>query len=376
MDRQKVRQVVDEIVKACASLPRVQLMEVCGTHTVSLFRSGVKSLLPAGLRLVSGPGCPVCVTSQAYIDVACELAARPDVTICTYGDMVRVPGRHDSLEGLRARGATVRVVYSARDAVQLAGRNGDRKVVFLAVGFETTAPATAAAVLEADRSDPGNFFILPAHKLVVPAMEALLSAGDVPIDGFLCPGHVSVVIGAGAYERIVEHYRKPCVVAGFEPPGMLEGILRLVLQVAGGRAEVENVYRTAVRREGNPTARGLVSEVFEPAPAVWRAMGTIDASGLELRSKYKRFDALAHFGLELGADYEPAGCLCGQVIQGKVDPTHCPLFGRECTPRRPVGPCMVSSEGTCAAWYKYRRPPYSRGASRAVPQPGGRTRRT
>jgi len=356
VDRENIQRVLDGITQACEHLSRVQLMEVCGTHTVSLFRSGVKSLLPAQVRLISGPGCPVCVTSQAYIDAACEIAARPDVTICTYGDMVRVPGRRDSLEALRGRGAQVTVVYSARDAVKIARESPDRMVVFLAVGFETTTPATAAAVLEADKDALANFLILPGHKLVVPALEALLSAGDVPIDGFLCPGHVSVVIGADAYRPIAETYHKPCVVAGFEPPNMLEGILRLVRQVAGGQAAVENVYGVAVHDAGNAVACRWIDEVFEPAPCVWRAMGTIDASGLELREKYKRLDALSHFGLELGADYEPPGCQCGAVIQGKVEPVECPLFGAECTPLAPIGPCMVSSEGACAAWYKYNPP--------------------
>ena len=345
-----------EIARAAGGRERIQLMEVCGTHTVSLFRSGVKSLLPAPVRLISGPGCPVCVTSAAYLDAACELAGRDDVTICTYGDMVRVPGRGGSLEHARGRGADVTVVYSARDAVELARRRPGRNVVFLAVGFETTTPATAAAVLEAHRADLPNFFILPGHKLVIPAMAALLSAGDVPIDGFLCPGHVSVVIGASAYRPIAEKYGKPCVVAGFEPVNMLEGILALVRQVSAGTASVENAYGVAVRQDGNPIARKMIDQVFAPAPAVWRAIGTIDASGLELREAYRHLDAREHFGVALGEDYEPPGCRCGEVIQGKMDPPSCSLFGRQCTPVAPVGPCMVSSEGTCAAWYKYNRP--------------------
>ena len=356
MAKQQVRQLVAEITAAAAPLERVGLMEICGTHTVSLFRSGVKSLLPASIRLISGPGCPVCVTSAGYLDVACELAARDDVVICTYGDMVRVPGRHGSLARARGRGADVTVVYSARDAVRIARERPDRRVVFLAVGFETTAPASAAAVLEADRSGLENFLILPAHKLVIPAIEALLAAGDVPIDGFLCPGHVSVVIGAGAYRPIAERHGRPCVVAGFEPVNMLQAIGALVRQVAAGRSAVENVYGVAVTQEGNAVARKMIDEVFAPARAVWRAMGEIDASGLELREKYRRFDALEHFGVEMGPDYEPPGCLCGQVIQGRAEPADCPLFARTCTPVSPVGPCMVSSEGTCAAWYKYGRP--------------------
>ena len=348
--------IVEQIADACAGRDRVQIMEVCGTHTVCLFRTGVKSLLPKALRLISGPGCPVCVTSQGYLDTACELADRPDVTICTYGDMVRVPGRQGSLEQRRAGGGTVRVVYSARDALSYARQNPDRTIVFLAVGFETTAPATAATVLEAHGAGVENFFILPGHKLVIPAMSALLAGGEVPIDGFLCPGHVSIVIGADAYRPIAEGYHRPCVVAGFEPRQMLEAIAAIVRQVADGRAEVENVYGVAVTDEGNAVARQVVAQVFEPAAAVWRAMGTLDESGLALRSDYAQFDARRRFDVEFGPDESPAGCLCGQVIQGMVDPAECPLFATACTPISPVGPCMVSSEGTCAAWYKYNRP--------------------
>ncbi|NLX14952.1 MAG: hydrogenase formation protein HypD [Phycisphaerales bacterium] len=356
MSKTTPRQLVEQIADAVSRADRtIRLMEVCGTHTVALFRSGVKSLLPNALRLISGPGCPVCVTSQGYIDAACDLAGREDVTICTYGDMVRVPGRRGSLEHRRAEGADVLVVYSARDAVSHAAAHPDRKVVFLAVGFETTAPATAAAVLEAEAKGITNFFILSGHKLVIPAMQALLSAGDVPIDGFLCPGHVSVVIGANAYAPIVEQYGKPCVVAGFEPEQMLKGILHLVRQIGRGESRLENVYSAAVTNEGNVAARRCMEQVFVPADSIWRAMGTIPGSGLELREPFRPFDALVHFGLAIGPDYDPPGCRCGEVIQGKVEPDQCNLFARQCTPAAPVGPCMVSSEGTCAAWYKYGR---------------------
>ena len=353
MDLQEAGKIVEQIACACAALDRVRIMEVCGTHTVNLFRSGVKSLLPDRLRLISGPGCPVCVTSQGYLDAACELAARPDVTICTYGDMVRVPGRTGSLAQQRGRGAKVIVVYSARDALRHALQNPDRQIVFLAVGFETTAPGTAATIVEAEKRGVANFFILAGHKLVIPAMEALLCDGDTPIDGFLCPGHVSVVIGAGAYRPIAERYGKPCVVAGFEARQMLMGILRLVYQIARGESRVENVYGVAVTEEGNAVARQWVEEVFACARAVWRAMGTIPDSGLELRPRYRRFDAVERFSLTIGPDTSPAGCCCGEVIQGKVDPPDCSLFGKTCTPTEPVGPCMVSSEGACAAWHKY-----------------------
>jgi hydrogenase expression/formation protein HypD len=350
-----VEELIQQIVELARGLPPVQLMEICGTHTVALFRTGVKSLLPPTVRMVSGPGCPVCVTSQGYIDAACEAAIRPEVTICTYGDMVRVPGRTGSLEKQRARGAQVLVVYSARDAVRYAEEHRGRQVVFLAVGFETTAPATAAAILEAESRDVGNFFILPGHKLVIPAMSALLAAGDVPIDGFLCPGHVTVVIGSDAYRPIAERYHKPCVVTGFEAGQMLIGLWHLLQQVGRGEARVENVYGVATTEQGNVAARDCIAKVFEPADTVWRAMGTIPASGLELRPAYRRFDAVSQLGLIIGEDYEQPGCRCGEVIQGKLLPPACSLFGKICTPTSPVGPCMVSSEGTCAAWYKYGR---------------------
>lgn len=355
MTQYNTQHAVERIGELSRQTGPVQIMEVCGTHTVSLFRSGVKSLMPPAIRLVSGPGCPVCVTSQGYIDAACEAASRPDVTICTYGDMVRVPGRLGSLEVLRGRGADVTVVYSVRDAVRYAAEHPDRQVIFLAVGFETTAPATAAAVIEAHQRNLPNFTILSGHKLVMPALTALLSAGDVPINGFLLPGHVSVIIGVRVYEPVASDFHKPCVVAGFEASQMLEGIVHLLAQIAAGQCRVENVYAVAVRSEGNPTAVKTIEEVFEPADTIWRALGVIPKSGLALRDKYRRYDAFERFGLVVGPDYDPPGCKCGQVIQGKLQPTDCSLFGTPCTPARPVGPCMVSSEGTCAAWYKYGR---------------------
>ncbi len=348
-----IPKLLADINTACAGLESVRIMEVCGTHTVSLFRSGVKSLLPQNIKLISGPGCPVCVTGQGYLDVACALAQRKDVTICTYGDMVRVPGKSGSLETARAQGAQVRVVYSPRDAVAFAAENPQRQVIFLAVGFETTTPGTAAAVLEAQQRRIHNFFILPGHKLVVPAMMILLQGGEVGIDGFLCPGHVSIIIGADAYRPIVEHFGKGCVVAGFEAANMLQAILLLTRQLAADRPAVENAYSVAVKPQGNPNARKLIDKVFEPADAIWRAMGVLPQSGLKLRDPFRAFDAFDRFGLTEEPGEELPGCRCGEVIQGKVEPAQCPLFGKRCTPMSPVGPCMVSSEGTCSAWYKY-----------------------
>lgn len=333
----------------------MSVMEVCGTHTVALFRTGIKAFLPESFRLVSGPGCPVCVTAQGYIDAALELCARGDVTVGTYGDMLKVPGRHGSLESQRADGAKVLVCYSVRDALRHAQEHPHEQVVFLAVGFETTAPATAAVVLEAERLGVANFSLLLGHKLVMPAVEALLAAGDVPLDGFLLPGHVSVIIGSEAYEPVATRFGKAGVVTGFEPAQMLRGLLRLAELVATRRAAIENVYQVAVGSAGNRVAQGLLERVLRPADAEWRALGTIPLSGLALREPWARYDAAARYQLSFGTDYDPPGCRCGEVIQGKALPQDCPHFTKGCTPRRPIGPCMVSSEGTCAAWFKYGR---------------------
>lgn len=355
----------DELAACCERIDRpLQLMEVCGTHTVSLFRSGVRSLLPASLRMVSGPGCPVCVTAQRHIDAAIELAQRDGVLIATYGDMLRVPGRAGSLERLRALGARVLVVNSARTALQAAREDRGTDVVFLAVGFETTAPATAAVLLEAERGGDENFSVMTSHKRVVPAMLALLTAGEVPLDGFLCPGHVSVIIGAEAYRPIVERHRKPCVVAGFEPEQMMRGILALARQVESGRAALENVYRGVVSDDGNRVAQALMRRVFVAADTPWRALGTLRESGLDLSPAYRRFDAMRRFGVHVGEDVDDPECRCGEVIQGKVEPAECPLFATRCTPLTPIGPCMVSSEGTCAAWHRFERGARSRRAAR------------
>ena len=343
---------------------RIRLMEVCGTHTVSIFRHGLRSLLPGNLRLISGPGCPVCVTAQRHIDAAIELAARPDVILTTYGDMMRVPGRMGSLERLRAAGADIRVVNSARTALQVARAHADRRVVFLGVGFETTAPATAATVLEAQRDGVANFSVLMCHKLVVPAMRALLEAGNVPLDGFLAPGHVSVIIGAGAYEPIAAEHGRAVVVAGFEPRQIMAGLTALARQVVEGRAAVENVYTGVVTEAGNRVALDLLNRVFVPADTAWRELGTISRSGLELAPPFERFDALRRFELTLGEDEDHPLCRCGEIITGQAEPSECPAFGTQCTPLNPIGPCMVSSEGTCSAWYKYNRTLVPTGAAR------------
>ncbi|MDY7109104.1 MAG: hydrogenase formation protein HypD [Planctomycetota bacterium] len=346
-----------EDLHACADrLGRpASFMEVCGTHTVNACRSGVHSLMPSTVRLISGPGCPVCVTAQRYIDALIELGRDDDVTLTTYGDMMRVAGAGGSLELARSEGADVRIVTSTMEAVELARREPGRQVVFAAVGFETTAPATAAAVLAAKRDGLANFTVLPCHKLVLPAMMALLADPEAQIDGFICPGHVSVIIGAEAYRPVVDQHAKPCVVTGFEALQIMDGILALTRQLEAGETKLENRYPQVVSNEGNPKAMALIDKVFQPGDSAWRAIGMIARSGLDLRPDYAEFDAFQRYGITLGEDHDPPGCRCGEVITGKCAPADCPLFGTVCTPIYPIGPCMVSSEGSCQAWFKYRR---------------------
>ena len=333
----------------------VTLMEVCGTHTTVARRSGLRSLLPDGVRLLAGPGCPVCVTPVGFVDHAVALAREPAVTVATYGDLLRVPGSTSTLELERAAGRDVRVVYSALDALALAAAEPSRLVVLLGVGFETTAPTAAAAIVEADAQGLDGFLVLSAHRLVPPAMEALLAEGAVSIDGFLAPGHVSAVIGLAPYGFVAERHGKPVVVAGFEPEEMLSAIELLLAMVAAGRAAVVNAYGRAVRDRGNERAMALVERVFAPGPARWRGLGVLPGSGLEIRDRYARHDAARRVEIELEPPVEPEGCRCGEVLRGLVEPESCGLFGRACRPESPVGACMVSSEGACAAAFRYGR---------------------
>jgi hydrogenase expression/formation protein HypD len=349
-----INKAKDIMASACETLGRqINIMEVCGTHTVSIFRNGIRSLLPAGLRLLSGPGCPVCVTSQGYIDVVLELAQRDDCIIATYGDMIRVPGRGGSLENKKYK-ADVRVVLSSEDALQLAKDNPAKTVVFVAVGFETTAPATAVAVKEAAQQKLENFCILCGHKLVTPAMKALLSGKNNKIDAFLCPGHVSAIIGYGAFSPIVAKFHRPCVVAGFEPVQIMESLAEICSQLEADKAELKSMYAAVVTKQGNIIAQKIIDECFEPADGYWRGLGMIEKSTLKLRDRYRKFDAFERFGVSEIPGEDNAGCRCGDVLCGLLDPPKCSLFGKFCTPRSPVGPCMVSSEGACAAWFKYR----------------------
>ena len=331
----------------------VRLMEVCGTHTVSIFRSGIRSVLPETISLLSGPGCPVCVTDQAEIDAFIELARQKDVIVATFGDLMRVPGSESSLQRERAEGRDIRVVYSTVDALAIAAKHPDRQVVFLGVGFETTAPTVAAAIVSAAQAPLGNFSVLSAHKTVPRALEALMALEDVRIDGFLLPGHVSVIIGLDAYRDFFERHRIPCVVAGFEPADILQAIASVVAQIETGRPELENAYSRAVTPEGNRKAQALLAEVFEPVDACWRGIGTIPLSGLRIRPAYAAFDAARRFALALPEPRTPRGCACGEILTGKRTPPECALYKKVCTPEDPVGPCMVSSEGTCAAYYRY-----------------------
>ena len=331
----------------------LRLMEVCGTHTVSIFRAGLRQLLPAEVELVSGPGCPVCVTPDGYMDAAIAYAGMEDVIVSTFGDMLKVPGSSSSLAEAMARGGDVRIVYSPLDALTIAKENPDKKVVFLAVGFETTAPTAAAAVLAAERENADNFFLLPAQKLVPPAIRALLADEDARIDGFILPGHVAVVTGSEYFSFLAEEYHLPGVVAGFSPTELLRGIYRLVRQAAG-EARIENEYKSVVRPEGNPAAQEMMARVYETCAAEWRGLGTIPASGLRLRDMYRRFDFSAARPLDLPpAPPKKSGCRCGEVLRGKITPKECKLFGTACVPEHAAGPCMVSAEGVCAAWHKY-----------------------
>lgn len=340
---------------ACETLGRqINIMEVCGTHTVSIFRNGIRSVLPENLKLLSGPGCPVCVTDRGYIDTVLQLADRDDCIIATYGDMIRVPGKDHSLETMQAK-ANVSIVLSSEDALQLARDNPEKTVVFIAVGFETTAPATAVVVQEAATDSIDNFCILSGHKLVVPAMRALLSGKNHNIDAFLCPGHVSVIIGYGAFAGIVTDFSRPCVVAGFEALQIIEGLGEICRQLSAGEAELKSMYSAVVTENGNIAAQRIIDECFEPVGGYWRGLGKIEDSTLKLRGKYSHFDAFERFGISETPAEEETGCRCGEVLCGLIDPPECNLFGRSCTPQEPVGPCMVSSEGACAAWFKYGR---------------------
>ncbi|MFA7328981.1 MAG: hydrogenase formation protein HypD [Candidatus Ratteibacteria bacterium] len=360
-----VKKILAEIRVLTDKKP-VSVMEVCGTHTVAVYRSGIAGLLPKNLRLISGPGCPVCVTSESDLYRFFTLSRKKGVIVTTFGDLLRVPARlrqgyggqsgETSLEKERAKGADVRIVYSPMDALTVAEKNPGKNVVFLGIGFETTVPAIAGAVLEAKRKNLKNFFLLSALKTIPAAMEALLNFPKVRIDGYLCPGHVSIIIGSRPYRFITEKYHRPAVITGFQPEDILEGLLLILRQLKRGKPKVEIQYRAAVRPEGNEIAQKLIRRVFTDGPASWRGLGLIPKTGLKLKAEFQRFDGQKKFKLPEGETIKsnPA-CRCGEVITGAITPENCRQFRRKCTPENPLGPCMVSAEGTCAAHYKYNK---------------------
>jgi hydrogenase expression/formation protein HypD len=343
-----------DAIRAAVTRPW-SLMEVCGGQTHALLRFGIDRLLPPELTLIHGPGCPVCVTPVEMIDKALAIAARPEVTFCSFGDMLRVPGSSQDLFAVKSRGGDVRIVYSPLDALAIAERHPDRQVVFFAVGFETTAPGNAMAVAEARRRGLDNFSMLVSHVLVPPAIEAILTAPRCRVNGVLAAGHVCTIMGLDEYAPLAERYRVPIVATGFEPLDLLQGILMCVRQLEAGRAEVENQYARSVRAQGNEAALAVIRDVFQVVPRSWRGIGSIPASGLALRGPYAELDAERRFGVQAVGGRESPECRSGEVLQGLLRPDDCPAFGTRCTPDRPLGATMVSSEGACAAYFRYRR---------------------
>jgi hydrogenase expression/formation protein HypD len=349
-----MNRIADAIREMAASAGRqIRLMEVCGTHTVAIFRHGIRDLLPREIQLLSGPGCPVCVTSVRDVDTVIELAKQKDVVITTFGDMMRVPGDRMSLQQAKAEGADIRIVYSPLDALKLARENPGKKIVFFATGFETTSPLVAGTLAAAESARIENFYIYSVHKTVPPALKALLDDPELRIDGFILPGHVTTIIGVRPYAFVSRDYGRPAVVTGFDAPDILHGILMIMQQIVQGRAAVENAYAKVVKDEGNPKAMDLLREFFDPQDAYWRGIGTIPLSGLRLKDEFAHRDILRTVQVAVPAGQEPRGCSCGDVLKGIKIPVDCPLFGKACTPDRPVGACMVSAEGSCAAYYRY-----------------------
>ena len=351
-DPQLARGLIESIGKL-APAGGATLMEVCGTHTVAIARNGIRNLMPPGTRLASGPGCPVCVTSNRDIDTVIALARIPNVTIATFGDMTRVPGSTSSLLKEQAAGRSVQIVYSPLDALALAAQRPEREIVFVGVGFETTTPLVAMAIKRAAAADLKNFTVFAAHKNMPGALEAIINDPQLKLDALILPGHVSTIIGAAPYEFLAKKYGIPGVITGFEPVDVLQGIAMIMRQLHEGRAEIEIAYARGVMPQGNPTALAAIDEVFETCPAIWRGLGRIDGSGYRIREEFSRFDAVRHFQPDVEPTQDPKGCRCGDVLRGIMAPSECPLFRTVCTPENPVGPCMVSSEGSCAAYYRY-----------------------
>ncbi len=355
LDEYRDKDLVQALVTNLHNISRkpIRIMEVCGTHTMAIFRNGLRKMMPETIELVSGPGCPVCVTPTSIIDGFIELANHPDTIITTFGDMIRVPGTKGSLAEARAAGADVKIVYSPMDSLVFAEQNRDKQVVFLSVGFETTTPTIAATIMEAKKRGLQNFAIFPANKIMPPPLKLLMEDPELKVDGLLCPGHVAIVTGSEDFRFLVDDYGLACAVAGFEPTDVLRGVVALVEQIEKKQPDVENCYGRIVTPEGNRKARELVDEIFFTQDSDWRGLNTIADSGLKVKEKYADFDITRKFSLTMANTPEPKGCKCGEVLKGIQTPPDCPLFGKSCTPGEPIGPCMVSSEGTCAAWYRY-----------------------
>ncbi len=354
IDEYRDREVV---LKIAAEIGRIserplRFMEVCGGHTMAIQKFGIPSLLPENIKLLSGPGCPVCVTDRTFIDAAIAFARKSDVIITTYGDLIRVPGSTSSLDAEKGRGNDIRIVYSVLDALEIAEKNPDRKVIFLGVGFETTTPSSAAGIVNARAMGLKNFYLYSSHKVMPPAMTALIDEG-VKIDGYIAPGHVSTITGTAIYNDIPEKFGLGCVISGFEPVDLMQSILMLVRQMEKEDARVEIQYKRAVQPEGNLKARKLVEKVFTPADDWWRGLGVLKNSGLALREEYHDMDALKMIPVKIEPAREDKGCICGEILKGLKTPGDCKLFGKACTPADPVGACMVSNEGACQAWYRY-----------------------
>jgi len=354
IDEYRDEKIAQSILKEinAISKKKVNLMEVCGTHTVVIFRNGIKKILPKNINLISGPGCPVCVTPVSYLDEIIALSRENDFIITTFGDMIKVPGSTSSLEREKANGADIRIVYSTLDALNIARNNPLKKVVFMGIGFETTSPTIASAILKAKEEKINNFSVLSVAKIMPPAMKSLLDVEEVNIDGFICPGHVSAIIGSDPYNFIASQYKVSCVICGFEPLDILQSIYMLIKQIEEGKAKVEIQYKRVVKPEGNKIALKKLKKVFSIVNSNWRGIGNIPQSGLEIRNEYSTFNA-RKFKITVEETKEFAGCRCGEVLRGMITPIECPLFKKVCTPEDPKGACMVSSEGTCAAYYKY-----------------------
>jgi hydrogenase expression/formation protein HypD len=354
VDEYRNKEIAQKILRKIKSISKkkISLMEVCGTHTVAIFRNGIRKMLPSDINLISGPGCPVCVTPVSYIDEIIALSRGENFIITTFGDMIRVPGSTSTLEKEKTEGANIRIVYSTLDSLKIAQDNSSKEILFMGVGFETTSPTIASAVLKAKKEKINNFSVLSVAKIIPPAMKALLEGKEVNIDGFICPGHVSAIIGSKPYTFITTQHKVPCVICGFEPLDILQSIYMLVKQIEDGRAEVEIQYERAVKPEGNKIALDKIDEVFKVVDSNWRGIGNIPLSGLEMKDKYEQFNA-RKFEVKTEETKESKGCRCGEVLRGVIIPPECALFRKSCSPENPQGACMVSTEGTCAAYYKY-----------------------